>query len=351
MKHLEQIVVALKSLTERYGITITEVPERLREKVLAAAGSECSTDLDTLLQPLLLQFLRPIRVRAGHKIGEKAVREVVEQTAALEGFSPEKARRLIDVWLDIFKVKVVAASAEDAEREQFTSLDQNFKIEDVVTLTVDERVETVYNPFDAVSKVVEPQVADFDGKFDDYKSENVTDFSISDAENKISESVESFAAPVSAASKDRLPDSQAVENTAKSRRSKSVAPTQAGFDQSTAVSSGAASTKHTIDDAFRQLRNNNFEMASKIMMELARNGNSKAQFHLGEFYLMGTGVEISEDKAKYWFRKAAAQGSMPARQKIEDLESNKGSGSCFGCFFAIFMVFISIKLLSILAGL
>jgi len=86
-------------------------------------------------------------------------------------------------------------------------------------------------------------------------------------------------------------------------------------------------------------------------MELARNGNSKAQFHLGEFYLMGTGVEISEDKAKYWFRKAAAQGSMPARQKIEDLESNKGSGSCFGCFFAIFMVFISIKLLSILAGL
>jgi hypothetical protein len=232
MEHLDQIVVALKSLTERYGITITEVPERLREKVLAAAGSECSADLDTLLQPLLLQFLRPIRVRAGHKIEEKAVREVVEQTAAIEGFSPEKARCLIDVWLEIFKVKVVAASAEDAERERLASLDQNFKIEDVVTLTVDERVETVYNPFDAVSKVVEPQVADFDGRFDDYKSENVTDFTISDAENKVSANVESFAAISAEPSDNRATGNQTADSTAKSRRSKSVAPTLASFDQS-----------------------------------------------------------------------------------------------------------------------
>lgn len=351
MKHLEQIVEALKSLTDRYGITITEVPERLREKVLAVTGRECADDFELLLQPLLQNFLRPIRVRAGHKVEERVVAQVIKQTAALEGFSPELARKLVDVWLMIFKVKPVKSLVKPEEFDEFDILDKQLEIKDDIRLVTDASIEKVFNPFDSASKVVEPQVADFDGKFGDGASEKVADFSISDAENKVSMSVESFGTDAENAEGDARRHRQNAGTANKPRKGKTTAVNVANDFEMSAAPQNTGTSKHTIDDAFKQLRNNNFDMASKIMMELARTGNSKAQFHLGEFYLMGTGVELSEDKAKYWFRKAAAQGSFPAKQKLEDLENSDSSSGCFGCFFTIIIVGGALKLLSVLAGM
>ncbi|MDD3148218.1 MAG: hypothetical protein PHD82_13030 [Candidatus Riflebacteria bacterium] len=351
MKHLEQIVAVLKELTERYGITITEVPERLREKVLNLAGNECADDFEVILQPLLQNFLRPIRVRAGNKVEERVVAEVIAKTSQLEGFSPELARQVIEIWQGIFKVKPVKSLIRAEEADEFDILDKQLEIKDDIKLVTDASIEMVYNPFDSVSKVVEPQVADFDGKFGDGSSERVTDFSISDAENKVSMNVESFGTAAENAEGEARRHRQNAGISNKPRKGRGGAVNLPPDFEMSSSQQSSAQTKYTIDDAFKQLRNNNFDMASKIMMELARTGNSKAQFHLGEFYLMGTGVELSEEKAKYWFRKSAAQGSFPAKQKLEDLESSEGSTGCFGCFFTVIIVGSALKLLSVLAGL
>ena len=353
MKHLEQIAEALRGLADRYGITITEVPDRLREKILHVTGPACSADLDLVLQPLRDNLLRQIRVRAGNKVEERVVASAVEATASLEGFSKETARQVVDLWAGIFKVKTVKKLVESEELDEFDRLESDFIIKDDIKLVTDESVEKVFNPFDSVSKVVEPQVADYDGKFGDWASENVTEFSISAAENQISINVESFdAKPVPLADSRRSGHQEAKDSQGKGRRKRGESKPELEFEMGIAAPpSSSSAAKYTIDDAFKQLRNNNFDLASKIMMELARGGNSKAQFHLGEFYLMGTGVEISEEKARYWLRKAAAQGSFPAKQKLEDLESNDGSSGCFGCFFTIVVVGGALKLLSVLAGL
>lgn len=353
MKHLEQIAEALRGLADRYGITITEVPDRLREKILHITGPECAAEVDLVLQPLRDNLLRQIRVRAGNKVEERVVNSAREAVASLEGFSKETAWQITDLWIGIFKVKTVKKLIETAELDEFDRLEAEFTIKDDIKLVTDESVEKVFNPFDSVSKVVEPQVADYDGKFGDWASENVTEFSISAAENQISINVESFdAKPVPLADSRHSGHHEAKNGQGKSRRKRSESKPEVEFDMGVAAPTPSPSAvKYTIDDAFKQLRNNNFDLATKIMMELARGGNSKAQFHLGEFYLMGTGVEISEEKAKYWLRKAAAQGSFPAKQKLEDLESNDGTSGCFGCFFTIVVVGGALKLLSVLAGL
>ncbi len=352
MKHLEQIAEALRGLADRYGITITEVPDRLREKILHITGPECAAEIDLVLQPLRDNLLRQIRVRAGNKVEERVVNSAREATAALDGFSQETARQIVDLWTGIFKVKTVKKLIETAELDEFDRLEAEFTIKDDIKLVTDESVEKVFNPFDSVSKVVEPQVADYDGKFGDGASERVTDFSISDAENQISINVESFDAQPVPLADSRRSRQEAKEKQSKSRRKQGESKPEVEFEMGVAAPPpSTAAVKYTIDDAFKQLRNNNFDLATKIMMELARGGNSKAQFHLGEFYLMGTGVEISEEKAKYWLRKAAAQGSFPAKQKLEDLESNDGTSGCFGCFFTIVVVGGALKLLSVLAGL
>ncbi len=350
MKRLEEIVEVLKSLTERYGITITEVPERLREKILAATGQDASEDLETLLQPLLHNFLHPIRIRADHKVEERVIAEAIAKTAALEGYSKDLAHRIIGIWVGIFRVKPVKSLIKLEETDEFSALEKQLVIKDDIRLVTDASIEKVFNPFDSPSKVVEPQVADFDGKFGDGASERVADFSISDAENKVSLNVESFGLSFDDAEGEARPHKLATSPREASKSRKSKAASLPDLNTSTAPQSSSGS-KPTIDDAFKQLRNNNFDLASKIMMELARGGNSKAQMHLGEFYLMGTGVELSEEKAKYWFRKAAAQGSFAAKQKLEDLEGNDGSSGCLGCVFTVVIVGSALKLLSTLAGL
>ncbi len=350
--HLEAIVEALTALTDRYGITITEVPERLREKILTMTGREHADNLEMLLQPLLQNFLRPIRIRAGHKVEERVIADAVTRTAALEGFSQEQARKIIQVWVKIFKVKPVKSLIENQMADEFDELDKQLEIKDDIRLITDASVEKVFNPFDQASKVVEPQVADFDGKFGDGSNEKVADFKISDAENQVSLNVESFDLSFDDVEKEAPASHKGLSgrDSGKTKRGRPTV-TSAGETSSSQMATGQSGSKYTIDDAFKQLRNNNFDMASKIMMELARSGNSKAQLHLGEFYLMGTGVEISEDKAKYWLRKAAAQGSFPAKKKLDDLENGDGSGGCFGCFFTLIIVGGALKLLTVLAGM
>ena len=63
-------------------------------------------------------------------------------------------------------------------------------------------------------------------------------------------------------------------------------------------------------------------------LELARQGNSTAQFNLGYMYETGIGsVSQSKNLAIYWYKKAEAQGNISARARLISLsgEENKKS--------------------------
>lgn len=61
--------------------------------------------------------------------------------------------------------------------------------------------------------------------------------------------------------------------------------------------------------------------------KMANYGNADAQFRLGEMYEEGRGTAKDIDKALAWYRKAAEQGNLAARSKIEQLKNPIQEGS------------------------
>lgn len=351
MSHHQQIVDALISLTDRYGITLIEVPDRLRDKILAITGHECVDELNLLLAPLRNNMLRPIRVRAGNKVTEQIVADVCKAVSTLDGYSPALAKESVDTWLKIFKVKIGKMLYESDMSAEFAGFNNSQEYKTNLSVVSDASIEKVKNQFDNSNMFEDIHIAPYDGKFTDESFEKVADFAISDAESLLIEGVEGFSGDssfsTSASSVDHNAKAKGKNVKEKNRAAKKglaepIQPMESGLNGPNIF------CKYTLDDAFKELRESNFDMASKIMMELARAGDTRAQFHLGEFYLMGTGVELNVDKAKYWFKKAAGRGSIPAKNKLLDLESNEGSGGCLGCVFAVFVVIVVLKFLAAL---
>ncbi len=325
MNHLESISDAMCQLTERYGITLTELPERFSQKILELTGRNCSAEVQKILEPLKQGVIRPARIKTGEKIHLSSVNLMIEKTAQVEGYDNEQAKSVVNLWLRVFKVAVDNSNGSNDYVEPRTQLD-DFR----VTFLTDDAIEVVTNQFDNVdNNVVEPTIEDFDGNFSDTSFEIVAEQPVVN-ENNSSQGISYNS------SQNNLDSS-----VGKARSyGKNVPPIDPGQMVPTTDS------KYSLNDAFRELRDSNYEMASKIMMELARAGDSKAQFHLGEFYLGGTGVELNVDKAKYWFRKAAKKGSVPAKNKLLDLESGEEGGGCLSGCFTVFLVVIVLKFLS-----
>lgn len=338
MNYYQEIVEAILQLTDRYGITLTEVPDRLREKVLVITRNLGQEDLDKLLLPLSEQIVRPIRVKAGNKVSPAALARVIDAIDALDGYSREDAEKVAHTWMKVFSVQV-GQPVYESDKSDFVTPSEDFTIKDDICVITNENVERVFNPFDDDKNSPVTIVADYDGKFTDTSFEDVADFSISDAENLVTEKVEGFNG-ASNNGKFSVEKPKAVEKKkASSPKKADKAPIFQDNDSNQAV----AASRYVLDDAFKELRNCNYEMASKIMMELARAGDTRAQFHLGEFYQMGTGVEMNQEKAKYWFRKASGRGSIPAKNKLVDLENENEQGGCLGCAFTAFIIIVVIK--------
>ena len=51
----------------------------------------------------------------------------------------------------------------------------------------------------------------------------------------------------------------------------------------------------------------------KETLQVAEQGNAKAQFYLGVMYANGQGVRQNEKQAEHWYRKAAEQGDASAQ--------------------------------------
>jgi TPR repeat protein len=61
----------------------------------------------------------------------------------------------------------------------------------------------------------------------------------------------------------------------------------------------------------------------KLDQEKAEEGNPMYQYRLGLRYQNGNGVEVDRDKARYWLRKAAAQGYEEARTALLNFNAPK----------------------------
>jgi len=67
----------------------------------------------------------------------------------------------------------------------------------------------------------------------------------------------------------------------------------------------------------------NYQKASTLFKEAAKQGYAPAEENLGNMYLNGLGVSRDDDKAAYWYKKAAEQGNAAA-------EANLGSMYVYG---------------------
>lgn len=352
MKYSQELKEAMISLTDRYGITLSEVPDRFKEKLLQIVGTQHREEINHAFKPLELGYLRNLRIRATHKIEAPKLVETGQLIATIEDFSQQDTIDSIELWSEIFKVRTDESFAEIDHEEFFADSAEIVAdiapIIDDISISAPRDVEIVVNQFDSTVPVDEPQVEDYDGHFSDKSFETVADFSISDAENSLIGQLESST------SIDEVirAESAQAEKKRKARSAPKPSSTPAPADPKSQSlfadqppwEKNAASG--TVDGAFKALRDGNPALASRIMMELARNGDTRAQFHLGEFYLQGTGIEVSQEKGKYWLRKAAGRGSIAAKSKLEEIENEANSGGCCGCVITGGVVLLVLKVLS-----
>ncbi|MDN5279960.1 MAG: uncharacterized protein PWR01_3925 [Clostridiales bacterium] len=343
MKYSEELKNAMMSLTDRYGITLSEVPDRFKEKIIQIIGEGYKSEIDHAFKSLEMGFLRNVRVRATHYIQPDKLNDTRNLIAGIEGFSNDDVNENLQLWVDIFKVRTDASIEELDADDFFSPADPNDSLQDVspiidnTAITAPLEVERVVNQFDTESAVSEPTVDDYDGNFSDSSFETVADFEISENESNLIEHLET-----SVTTPGYNDDAHSRSKKNKKRQQPQKPPEPVAYEPPPWEKN---SSEHTIENAFVALREQNPSLASRIMMELARDGNTRAQFHLGEFYIDGIGIEKSLEKAKYWLRKAASRGSMPARTKLEELENQENSGGCCGCLIVGFIILIAFNVI------
>jgi TPR repeat protein len=72
----------------------------------------------------------------------------------------------------------------------------------------------------------------------------------------------------------------------------------------------------TLEQSIAALDRKDFSAAYAGFRKLAEQGNSSAQFYLGEMYRVGQGVHKDEQQSAAWFSKSAEQGNPDAQRKL-----------------------------------
>jgi hypothetical protein len=68
------------------------------------------------------------------------------------------------------------------------------------------------------------------------------------------------------------------------------------------------------------------EREFQTQLDLALHGNTGSQYRIGEMYEHGIGTRRDTAMAYLWYNKAAIQGNLSAKQKLESWDSSKGDG-------------------------
>lgn len=76
----------------------------------------------------------------------------------------------------------------------------------------------------------------------------------------------------------------------------------------------------TLEQAQTEYRQGDFSQAMTSLTLLAIQGNPEAQYALGYMYYYGQGSRQNIELARGWFREASAQGYIPARQALNQID-------------------------------
>jgi TonB family protein len=90
-----------------------------------------------------------------------------------------------------------------------------------------------------------------------------------------------------------------------------------GFpEETTSPPEGTSDLETLVADAGAAYQAQNYGNAFALFQQAAERGSAEAQFRLGAMYLEGRGVAPDTTEAEKWFRRAADQGHVDARQAL-----------------------------------
>lgn len=85
--------------------------------------------------------------------------------------------------------------------------------------------------------------------------------------------------------------------------------------------SASSSVESSLESGLNAFKNGDYLQAQEELRPMAESGDVQAQYQMGVMSAEGLGVEKDVTAAEEWFRRAAAQGSIPAKRSLERLHS------------------------------
>lgn len=89
------------------------------------------------------------------------------------------------------------------------------------------------------------------------------------------------------------------------------------------LATGVTQAGDPLSDALRAMEAGRHAQAAQMLLPLANEGNTLAQYRLGMLYYQGDGVPEDEKQAVFWWKKAAIQGHVESMFQL-------GSAYLFG---------------------
>lgn len=80
--------------------------------------------------------------------------------------------------------------------------------------------------------------------------------------------------------------------------------------------------EHRLTEANEAYTTKNYDLALALFQELAQTNEENAQFHLGEMYAEGLGIDRDLEQAAQWYRLAAEQGCLAAQVRLGKMYAN-----------------------------
>lgn len=325
------------NLIERYGITLCEIPIRFKQKIIEAIPSLNKDSLDRFFFPLEQGLLTPIRRKTNEYLDPSDIEDAALNISEQLPCDSDEALGLTINWVNAMGIK---SSLNIDVAKPVNSNESTTRNTDFTSSTTNKKLNEIGSSKSNLGDMTE-EFGSYSKAYGDDELADILDLTPLGTQNiKQAESTRKAEENKSKreSSKKKI-NVQQRANTYKEKITPPPPPMNRSSNKPKVSKNNIADDKETIVAAFKYRSKGNHDKAAKIMMRLAKSGNKVAQFHLGEFYLAGTGVDVNEEKAKYWLNKSSKNGFGRATEKLEELtrEEDEGSGCC-GCIVILFAV-------------
>ena len=83
--------------------------------------------------------------------------------------------------------------------------------------------------------------------------------------------------------------------------------------------SASSSVESSLESGLNAFKNGDYLQALEELRPMAESGDAHAQYQMGVMAAEGLGLSKDLSSAEEWFRRAAAQGSLPAKRSLEKI--------------------------------